>query len=321
MIVKAAGPFPHGTPFVCDLAKCVRTTIYRGPRFFAANGEGASSIVVKDEGFQAAITTDPVRLLADHDITGQVAGDSNFSEAIREQFVLEPQSPGLDLHIVFQQTQGLGSWPADEGQCIQDQSDGVERLYFFDGGEFAVPEVDNHAVRRNAVLAAVRIDMDPSARLSKVFDRTSFRSTDHRWLWFLRGRLGSAEGSSLAPLTPEELHLNGSAIASTSARIRERLEAEGKASPTLQAVLEVLEMEFHPNDQSGPRWYLRLHDRTKRFLATLGKNIKNEPGFKNVNSYRNEIAHKGVDRLDVGMADELVEKACDAISGHLAETE
>ena len=321
MIVKAAGPFPNGTPFSCDLAECVRTTIYQGPRFFAADGEGASSIVVRDDGFQAAITTDPVQFLADSDITGQFAGDSNFAEAIRKQFVLEPPSPGIDLHIVFQQTQGLGGWPADEGQCIQDQTDGVERLYFFDGGEFAVPDVDNHAVLRNAVLAAVRIDMDLTARLSTVVDQTSFRSTDNRWLWFLRVRVGSAEGSSLAPLTPEELRLKGSAVASTSARIRERLEAKGSVSPTLEAVLEVLEMEFHPNDQSRRLWYLLLHDRTRRLLATLDQKIKKEPGFENVNKHRNEIAHEGVDRLDVGMARELIEKACGAISRHLAESE
>ncbi len=326
MIVKAVGPFPNGTPFACDLAECVRTTFYKGPGFFAANGEGASAVVVKDDGFQAAITTDPIQFLAESDITGQFAGDPRFRDTIHEHFADEPSSPGLELHIVFQQTQGLGGWTADEGQCIQDQSEGVERLYFFDGGEFTVPDVDNHAVLRNAVLAAVRIDMDPTARLSKVrlskvVDQTSFRSTDNRWLWFLRARLGTAEGSSFAPLTPEELHLKGSAVASTLARIRERLEARGTASPTLEAVLEVLEMEFHPNDQSRRLWYLLLHDRTRRLLATLDKKIKKEPGFKNVNKHRNEIAHEGVDRLDAGMAQELVEKACGAVTRHLAESE
>ena len=59
--------------------------------------------------------------------------------------------------------------------------------------------------------------------------------------------------------------------------------------------------------------FLQLHDRCKRFLHSRGRKIKHEKAFERVNVHRNEIAHEGVERIDLQLMKQLQQNVHEVI--------
>ena len=61
-------------------------------------------------------------------------------------------------------------------------------------------------------------------------------------------------------------------------------------------------------------WFLQLHDRCRKFLHSRGRRIKQEEAFERINVHRNEIAHEGVERIDLDLMKQLQQNVHEVVS-------
>ena len=313
MPVNVSAAVRNGAPFDCRLSECLRTAIYRVPQFFAAAAEGFSHIVLDAEDFKAGVTTDPEEYLAQNDLAGQFGSDPAWRAWVRACCDSDPGKSATTLHVVLQARQELSAWPATAGQCWKADLGLGEHLLFVDGGEHPVPPFDDKPHWRNGVLAAVRIELDATGSFERVGDQVSYRTTDDRWLDLLRLSGSSPEVSKSSPLATEELREKARGIAALVSQIRAQLDSVEADPAPLRQLLDALQLAPLTDDAYRRLWFLRLHDRCKRFLHSCGLKIKEEPAFKSVNTHRNAIAHEGVERIDLRLLKELQENVNEVI--------
>ena len=321
MGVNVAAAIPNGTPFECHLSESFRTTIYKVPQFFAAPGKAFSGVVLDADEFRAGITTDPEEYFTQSDLTGQFIADPSNLEWVRERCNVQRSAPGMNLHVVLQARQELYSWPATDGQCFKADLGRGEHLLFVHGGEHPFPPLDDRSGWRNAVLAAVRIELSATGSFEKVGDQVSFHTTDDQWLDLLRLGVSSAEGSTSSPLTADDLSEKARSIGLLSDRLRERIDSGGADTTPLWQLLEALQLDPLTDDAYRRLWFLHLHDRCSRFLHSLGKKIKEEERFNEVTLHRNEIAHEGVERINLRLMSHLQRSTYFLIRRHIASGE
>ena len=313
MPVNVSAAMRNGVPFECLLSECLRTTIYRVPQFFSAADEGFSSVVCDIDDFKAGVTTSPEEYFSQNDLSGQFVDDPDYRAWVRESCNTGSRTSGANLHVVIQVRQELSAWAATDGQCWKADLGCGEHLLFVDGGSHPVPPFDDKPHWRNAVLAAVRIRLNATGSFEKVADQVSYRTTDDRWLDLLRLSVSSPEGSTSTPLVTEELREKALGIASLVSQIGAQAAPVGADPAPLRQLLDALQLAPLTDDAYRRLWFLQLHDRCRRFLHNCGRNIEKEQTFKKVNIHRNEIAHEGVERIDLRLMEELQQNVYEAI--------
>ena len=312
MVVYVSAAIPDGVPFECLLSERLRTTIYRVPQFFAATGEGFSGVVFDAADFRAGVTTSPEEYFLQNDLAGQFVDDPTYRPWVRECCNTEPGTSVTNLHVVLQVRQKLNAWPATDGQCWKADLGRGEHLLFVDGGQHPVPPSDDKPHWRNTVLAAVRIKLDATGGFEKVADQVSFRTTDNRWLDLMRLSVSSPEVSTAAPLAAHDLGEKAGAIALIAKQLEAQGDSHGDPVP-LRQLLEALQLEPLADDAYRRLWFLQLHDRCRRFLHSSGRKIQGEEAFEKVNNHRNEIAHEGVERIDLQLMKQLQQNVHEVI--------
>ena len=316
MVVYASAAIPDGVPFECLLSERLRTTIYRVPQFFAAAGEGFSGVVFDAADFRAGVTTNPEEYFLQNDLAGQFVDDPTYRPWVRKCCNTEPGTSVTNLHVVLQVRQELNEWAATDGQCWKADLGRGEHLLFVDGGEHPVPPSDDKPHWRNVVLAAVRIKLDVTGSFEKVADQVSFRTTDDRWMDLRRLSVSSPELSIATPLAAQDLHEKVGAITLLAKQLEAQVEAQvdspGDSEP-LRQLLEALQLDPLTDDAYRRLWFLQLHDRCRRFLHSRGHKIKEEKAFEKINHHRNEIAHEGVERIDLQLMKQLQQNAHEVI--------
>ena len=304
MPVNVSAVMWNGVPFECLLSERSRTTIYRVPQFFAVAGEGLSSVVFDAGNFRAGVTTSPEEYFSQNDLAGQFDIDPSYGAWVRECCNTGPGTPTTNLHVVFQVRQELNEWPATDGQCWKADLGRGEHLLFVDGGEHPVPPSDDKPHWRNAVLAAIRIELNVTGGFEKVADQVSFRTTDDRWLDLWRLSVSTPEVSTSSPLAAHDLRERARGIALLAQQLGSEVDSPGNSAP-LRRLLEAVQLVPLTDDAYRRIWFLQLHDRCRKFLHRRGRSIKHEEAFERVNVYRNEIAHEGVDRIDLELMKQL----------------
>ena len=305
MPVNVSAAIPDGIPFECRLSECLRTTIYRVPQFFATAGEDFSTVVFDVDDFRAGVTTSPEEYFSQNELTGQFVDDPAYRAWVRECCNTERGTSVTNLHVVLQARQELSAWPATDGQCWKADLGRGEHLLFVDGGEHPVPPFDDKPHWRNAVLAAVRITLGLAESFEKVADQVSYRTTDDRWLDLLRLSVSSPEVSKSSPLAADDLRKKARGIALLTNRLVVQVDSVGADAAPLRQLLEALQLGPLTDDAYRRLWFLQLHDRCRRFLHSCGRKIMTEKAFGKINNYRNEIAHEGVERIDLRLMQQL----------------
>ncbi|MYB48555.1 MAG: hypothetical protein F4X72_04690 [Dehalococcoidia bacterium] len=313
MVFNIPAVIPNGVPFECRLSERLRTTIYCVTQVIIAPGEGFSSLVVDVDDFRVGVTTSPEQYFAQNDLPGQFANDTNYRDWVSEHCSTPYGRPRENLYVVLQTRQELNAWSATDGQCWKADLRCGEHLLFVDGGALPVPPSDDKLHWRNALLAAVRMELGVTGDFEKVADQVSFRTTDGQWLDLLRLSASSPEVSVSTPLSVQDLHQKTNQIALMADRLRAQVDPVGADATSLEELLEALQMDSSTDDAYRRLWYLRLHDRCKRFLNSCGRKIKKEQGFKTVNEYRNKIAHEGLEKIDPRLMKELEERSHELI--------
>ena len=312
MPVNVSAVMRDGVPFECLLSERFRTTIYRVPQFFTVAGEGLSGVVFDAVNFRAGVTTTPEKYFSQNDLVGQFDVDPTYRAWVRESCNTDPDTPTARLHVVLQVRQELNEWPATDGQCWKADLGRGEHLLFVDGGEHPVPPSDDKPHWRNAVLAAVRIKLNATGGFENIADQVSFRTTDDRWLDLLRLGVSTAEGSTSSPLAAHELRETARGIASLAKQLGAEVDSTGNTAP-LRQLLEAVQLVPLTDDAYRRIWFLQLHDRCKRFLHSRGRKIKHEKAFERVSVHRNEIAHEGVERIDLQLMKQLQQNVHEVI--------
>ncbi len=313
MPVNVSAALRDGVPFDCLLSECLRTAIYRVPQFFAAAGEEFSHVVLNADDFRSGVTTDPEEYLAQNDLAGQFANDPAWRAWVRDCCNSDSGKSATKLHVVLQVRQELSAWPATDGQCWKADLGLGDHLLFVDGGEHPVPPFDDKPHWRNAVLAAVRIKLDATGSFEKIGDQVSYRTTDDRWLDLLRLSVSSPDVSRSSPLATEELREKARGIAALVSQIRAQVDSVGADPAPLRQLLDALQLAPLTDDAYRRLWFLRLHDRCRRFLHGCGLKIEEEQAFKKVNTHRNAIAHEGIERIDLRLLEELQQNVYEVI--------
>ena len=90
-----------------------------------------------------------------------------------------------------------------------------------------------------------------------------------------------------------------------SVRSERKCDSVGAAPAPLRQLLDALQLAPLTDDAYRRLWFLRLHDRCRRFLHSCGLKIEEEQAFKKVNDHRHAIAHEGVERIDLRLLEEL----------------
>ena len=314
MPVNVSAVMRDHIPFECLLSECLRTTIYRVPQFFSAADDAVSGVVLDADDFKAGITTNPEKYFSQNDLSGQFLGDPTFLPWVLEHCKSKPGTSVANIHLVLQVRQELDAWPATDGQCWKADLGCGEHLLFVDGGVHPLPPFDDKLHWRNAVLAAARIELDSPGSFENVADQVSYRTTDGRWLDLLRLGVSKAEASVSHPLTADKLRERVGAIELRANNLKARVDSDGADPAPLRRLLDALQLAPITDDAYRRLWFLQLHDRCRRFLYSIGRKIKEEPGFKNVDDHRDEIAHEGVERIDLRLMEELQRKAYDLIT-------
>ena len=255
MPVNVSAVIPNGVPFECLISECVRTTIHRVPQFFSAADENFSGVVVDLDDFRAGVTTKPEEYFSQNDLSGQFLADPTFLPWVTEQCGNEYGTPRKNIHVVLQVRQALNSWPALDGQCWKTDLGCGEHLLFADGGVHPVPPFDDKPHWRNAVLAAVRIQLGATGSFQKVADQVSYRTTTGRWLDLLRFSFSNPEASVSKPLTTEELREKSSGIASLVNRIGAQLDSNGADLAPLRRLLDALQLAPLADDAYRKLWF------------------------------------------------------------------
>ena len=313
MAVNVSEVIPDGVPFECRLSESLRTSIYRVPQFFAAAAEGSSRVVFDVDDFRAGVTTSPEEYFSQDDLAGQFVDDPTYRPWVRECCNTERGTTVTKLHVVLQVKQELDAWPATDGQCWKADLGRGEHLLFVDGGEHPVPPFDDKPHWRNAALAAVRIGLDVPGSFEKVGDQASYRTTDDRWLDLLRLNVSSAEGSTSTPIAAHDLREKARVIALLANQLKEQVDPVGTDPTPLRQLLEALPLDPLTDDAYRRLWFLQLHDRCRRFLHSCGRKIKKEKTFADTDKHRNQIAHEGVERIDLRLMEELQRSAYEVI--------
>ena len=313
MVFNIPAAIPNGVPFECQLSERLRTTIYRITQVFIAPGEGFSSLVVDVDDFRVGVTTSPEEYFAQNDLPGQFANDPDYRAWVSERCSTQHGTPTENPYVVLQTRQELNAWPATDGQCWKADLGRGEHLLFVNGGALPVPPSDDKPHWRNAVLAAVRMELGVTGNFENVADQVSFRTTDGQWLDLLRLSASSPEVSVSTPLSGQDLHEKTNQIALMTDHLRTQVDLVGTDTTSLGELLEALQMNPSTDDAYRRLWYLRLHDRCRRFLHSLGHKIEKEQTFEAVNRHRNEIAHEGVQKIDLRLMKELEERSHELI--------
>ena len=148
----------------------------------------------------------------------------------------------------------------------------------------------------------------------KAADQVSFRATDDRWLDLLRLSASSPEVTISSPLTAHDLGEKAGAIALLAKHLETQGDSNANSEP-LRQLLDALQLEPLTDDAYRRLWFLQLHDRCRRLLHSSGRKIHEEKAFEKVNSHRNEIAHEGVERMDLQLMKQLQQNAHEVIVG------
>lgn len=308
MPITLAGVRRMGEPFPCHLSEYMRTIIYKVPTFVVREGHFPSVVIHDTPDFRSAVVTDLDSYLKDVVFSDKYESDASFPSALREKSGFDCESSEKHIYIVIQLKEDMGGFPATDGQCIKIERDGIEELAIVDCGDPYTPYPDERVNTINAVLSAVRIEFGITDGLDKLFDASSYRTEDGKWLSRVSVEL-SANLSVLTPLALEDF----TAISGASKVLVSRLvEGQGNGSwsgprhripdfgTRLDELTGALQMEPSTDDAYLRLWYLQAWDRLERLGDAFRPRLQvlNDPNLEAEKKHRNDIAHRGVEKID-----------------------
>ena len=307
-----------GTPFPTHLSEYMRTIIYRVPGFIVREGD-LIPIVVKDTAeLRASIVTDPLSYLSEENFSDQYNLDVNFPTALHVMCAPEANESYGHIFVVIQFKEDMCSLAATDGQCVKRDHDGIEELFIVDCGDPYTPRPDERARSINAVLAAVKMEFEVTSALEKVFDRRCYRTDDDKCLYRCSPSLNAGLRVEI-PLTVNDIATKSKICRILVSKIEDKIKngsvgGQQQRAPDfgnrLEELIAALQLEQSTDESYLRLWYIQLWER----VITFGKGCRprlqllNCPDLKVEKSHRNDISHRGVERMNMELLSSLQQK-------------
>ena len=324
------GTTPGGAPqmgdaYPCHLDLYFRTIVYGLPHYVVQDG-ALPPVVLTDTGdFRAALVTDPVAYLKESDFSDQFRSYENSAARLEEKLEKLMRDDERCVFVVIQIRQNLGSFPAIGGQCQQFR--GVP--FFLNLGDPDVPAIDDTANSINAVLTAIRLQLDVTGGFDKHLDTQIYRTDDGKFVpWMDMHVSASAVADRLigaddftAKATGADIlvdKINRVLSANTDNSDMNPKKRQNMAD-RLEELIDALQLDPTGNDAYRRLWYLKLWHHADKYGKTLKPRLQllNEHDLKAEKDHRNAIAHPGVERADSTLLRSFQQKLFRIIREHI----
>lgn len=303
-----------GTPFPCHITEYLHTIVYRVPSYKVKGGHITPRVVKKTGIFKATIATNPIRYLLGDSFLDQQVFDNSFEETLKESCEEDENKAEKTIFVIIQFKEDLGSYPVVDGQCARFDYDDVPKYLVFDCIDAPSPTPSDHKDDIDVVLSAVKMELEITDALEKVFEKNCFKSKEGTGVH--KAELSAnAHVQLVSPITSHELSVRSQAIGDIVARIESAI---GTPIPGRSQSFEkqlrrlVIALQLNPttDDALLRLWYLQLWDRVENLGEAFRPRLQlsNRQNLQHEKSHRNDIAHFQVDKLDWNMFRSLQKK-------------
>lgn len=300
------------TPFHCHIAMFMQTIVYEIPQYRVSDDQFCPCVVKETSGFKAAIVTNPVDYILSDTFMDQHVVDPDFEKNLRNECEEDTDNVGTKTFLVFQSKEDLESFPAIGGQCITMHEEEQERHFIYDCQDAPAPTVSNMTDMINMVLAATKAELELTGADKQIFGSSCYKTIDEQCV-----HMGVPPNISIGldlvgpPITSNVLMEKVKPIKTLVAKLEERAEQNTTESlrddvadfgARLLELVEALKLDPSLDDAYLRLWYLRLWDRVDKFSSLFAKrrsprNLRDDRLLDEKN-HRDEIAHRGVDKVD-----------------------
>lgn len=307
-----------GAPFSCHITEYARTMIYSLPSYRVQEGHGASYLLKVTDTFKASIVTDPVRSVLDDDFSEQQVVDDDFKNALTTACNDDDEKARTAIFIVVQFKENLGNFSATLGQCTTFEYEGRKSHYIVDCIDAPAPSPDKRTKDINLVLSAVRAEFEETDALVKVFDRSCYMTSAGECVFKMEFSV-SAAAKLVSSLSPLDLKAKSNAIQDLIARIesavredstKKKLQNSHDFEKRLGELIEALQLDESRDDAYLRLWNLRLWNRVEEFGEAFRPRLQlsNNHNLADEKKHRNDIAHRGVNKIDWAVLRSLQKK-------------
>ena len=324
-ITLAGAKLLGGTACDCTLDVYFRTIIYGLP-CHAVQDEVLPPLILSDSShFRAAVAVDPVSYLDETDFSDQFRSDRNSADLLRDKLGQVMEDGKGRVFIVVQIKQDLDSFPAVDGQCRDVEGE----LALVNCGAPHVPVVRDSTHSINAVLTAIKIELDITDGLDKHLDEPIYVTDGGRFVHWLNIQL-SARVSVTHPIGAEDLRAKvagarvlvdkiNQVIAASADHSDMSPERRQNLSERLAELIDALQLDPTQGDAYRRLWYLQLWDRAIKCGKALQPRLQllNDHDLKAEKDHRDDIAHPGAERADGALLRSFQQKLFGIIRDHV----
>ena len=321
---------PLGEPFACNLSEYMRTIVYKIPRHIVREGH-LSPIVVHDTSeFRASIVTDPISYLRESAFSDQYNLDVSFPDALQEKCATASNDSERRIFVVIQCKQDMNSFPAVDGQCIKREHDGSEVLLIADCDDAPAPRPNERMSSIDTVLAAAKVEFGITEGIEKTFDARCYKTDVGVCIhpYNIQFRLGGV--TLLSPMTLEDLTAKAEATGILAAQMRASIAgvSEGgrrrriaQFGTRLEDLIGALHLEPSLDDAYLRLWYLQLWDRIEKLGDAFRPRLQvlNDPNLESEKTHRNDIAHRGVEKMDAAVLASFQREIFRIVKSHIGD--
>ena len=321
---------PLGDPFACHLSEYMRTIVYKMPAHIVREGHLSPIIVHDTDDFRAAIASDPLSYLRESDFSDQYSLDASFPIALEEKIGMTSNDSGKRIFVVIQIKQDIKSFSAVGGQCIKRKHEGTEVLLIADCDDAPAPRPDPRMRSVDTILAAAKVEFGITEGFEKAFDAGCYKTDkgDCVHPYNIEFRVGGV--TLLSPISLEDLTAKAEAVGVLATQMTASIEGGNQAGrrrripgfgTRLEDLIGALRLEPSLDDAYLRLWYLQLWDRLEEFGDAFRPRLQvmNNPNLGAEKTHRNDIAHRGVEKMDAELLASFQRQIFHILKSHIGD--
>ena len=321
---------PLGESYPCHISEYLRTIVYKIPEHIVREGH-LSPMVVKDTtDFRASIVTDPIQYLKEGDFTDQYHLDVSFPSTLEDICGMGGNESEVCIYVIVQFKEDMCSFPAVGGQCIKREHDATEFLVIADCDDAPAPRPNERMRTIDIVLTAAKVEFGVTEGIEKAFDARCYRTDSGACVYPIDIKISLGGLTVLSPMTLADLATKAEATGHLAAQIEARIASVRwggrrryipEFGTRLEELAGALQLEPSLDDAYLRLWYLRLWDRLEEFGDAFRPRLQlsNDSSLVAEKDHRNDIAHRGVDKMDNGLLRSLQSQAFRIIKSHIGD--
>ena len=321
---------PMGVPFPCHISEYLRTIVYRIPGHIIREGHISPIIVKETDDFRASIVTNPISYLQEAEFSDHYCLDVSFPSALEDKCDMGANESEVRIYVVVQFREDMHSFPAVGGQCIKREHDGTEFLVIADCDDAPAPRPNERSRTIDTVLTAAKVEFGITEGIEKAFDARCYRTTGGACVYPIDIKISLSGLNVLSPLTLADLATKAEATGLLAAQLEASIDGVSRGGrhrripefgTHLEELAGTLQLELTLDDAYLRLWYLRLWDRIEEFGDAFRPRLQlsNDSSLVAEKDHRNDIAHRGVDKMDTGLLRSLQSQIFHIIKSHIGD--